>query len=305
MTERTGHSKNCEQAEKPPCACKCGGAEHAWQEALSIAAAPSTDDLNRLRNEADEAWLQATRPRAGQRKPGPQTSDGQHAAIRSFIADVVRWLRRDRSLHHDTRQLGEPFRISRDTDPEHPRRRLTSGEQREFIEKHVIPQLCEEFDEGRINAFQKQASKAHFWCELLAQIAHALYLYKRQYDKAMGSVIAALTGNGGQLPDSWTALLAEKAVIERAVELVFEQLPRFVTGGVTVDDIFRLIWPARVLAVLMCREPRRHWSVRLYCVQPIVEYGPAKIREEVKDRLRNAFPVDWPPPDSGAPRGLL
>jgi hypothetical protein len=61
-----------------------------------------------------------------------------------------------------------------------------------------------------------------------------------------------------------------------------------------VEGGLRLIWPARVLAVLMCREPRRHRAVREYCVKPIVEKGTAKIKEEVKDRLRQAFPFEWP-----------
>lgn len=302
--ERTGHSKNCEQAEKPPCACTCGGAEHGWQGALSIAAASSSASLDRLRRDADKAWVQTTQPRPRQRKPGPETVEGQHAAIRSFIADVIKWLRRDRSLHNNTRRLGEPFRISRDTDPDQPRRKPTPEEQSEFIEKHVIPQLRDDFGEPRINAFQKQAGKAHFWCELLAQTAHALCVSKRICDEAKSAVVTALTRDDDQRPDSWAALLKERVVIERAVGLVFEQLPRLVTGGVTVGDVFRLIWPARVLAVLMCREPRRHWAVRQYCIQPIVEHGSAEIRQKVKDRLREAFPAEWPALDGGASSDL-
>jgi hypothetical protein len=83
-------------------------------------------------------------------------------------------------------------------------------------------------------------------------------------------------------------------VIEKAVELVFKHLPRIATGGISVEGGLRLIWPARVLAVLMCREPRRHRAVREYCVKPIVEKGTARIKEEVKGRLRQAFPLEWP-----------
>lgn len=94
MTERTGHSKNCERAEKPPCACACGGAEHGWQHALAIAAAPSADALRELERKADEAWGAVVTPTgdlgAVRNKPKPQTADGQRAAIKTVTAAVVR-----------------------------------------------------------------------------------------------------------------------------------------------------------------------------------------------------------------------
>ncbi|MCO5972890.1 hypothetical protein [Actinoallomurus soli] len=294
MAERSGHSTNCEKAEKPPCACQCGGAEHGWQGAIAIAAAPSDRDLLRLEREADQAWSQAERRRTDQRKPGPQTSAGRQAAIKAFVAEVIRWLRRDPNLRQATKQLGEPFRISRDTDPDGLRRRLTAEQEERFVEAHVIPGLRKEFGDQRIKDFQRKAGTAHFWCELLAQTAHALDEFRGRYNQARRAVAAVLTSAGERRPDGWTALLSEKDVIERAVELVFKHLPRVATGGIAVQDAFNLIWPARILAVLMCREPRRHPAVREYCVKPIVRYGAAEIQARVKDRLRQAFPLDWP-----------
>ncbi|GAB3973822.1 hypothetical protein GCM10029978_053970 [Actinoallomurus acanthiterrae] len=46
----------------------------------------------------------------------------------------------------------------------------------------------------------------------------------------------------------------------------------------------------------MCQEPRRHPAVRKYCVKPITRHGPAEIREQVKDYLRQEFPLGWPGP---------
>lgn len=298
MPERSGHSTNCEQAGKPPCACRCGGAEHGWQGALAIAAAPSDRSLISFEREADQAWKQAARPRTDQRIPGPQTVAGQRAAIKAFIADVIRWLRRDQNLGGATKQLGEPFRISRDIDPDAPRRRPTAEEEERFVEEHVIPELRKEFGDRRINDFQKNAGQAHFWCELLAQTAHALDEFRVQYNRAKKAVVAVLTSDDEQRPDGWSSLLTQQAVIERAVELVFKHLPRIATGGISVEAAFGLIWPVRVLAVLMCREPRRHPAVRKYCVKPIIRYGGAEIREQVKDRLRKAFPHEWPGPSA-------
>jgi hypothetical protein len=293
MTVRSGHSKNCEQAEKPPCACRCGGAEHGWQGALAIAVAPSDRKLVGFEREAVRAWKQATRPRTDQRKPGERSSAGQQAAIKIFIAEVIRWLRRDGNLRDATEQLGEPFRISRDVDPDDPHRRSTAEEEKRFVEAHVIPGLRKKFGDKRIDDFQREAGKAHFWCELLAQTAHALDEFRGQYDQAKRAVIAVLTSIGEQRPAEWVSLLPYQDVIVQAVELVFKHLPRVATGGISIQGALRLIWPARVLAVLMCREPRRHRAVREYCVKPIVKHGTAQIRKEIKDHLRRAFPSDW------------
>jgi hypothetical protein len=250
--QRSGHPPNCEKAERPPCACACGGAEHGWQGALTIAAAPSDSELRRYEEEADRAWKEAAQPRKNQRKPGAQSTAGQRAAIKIFVADVIRWLRRDRDLHAATKQLGEPFRISRDVAPDAPRGRPTTDEEERWVEAHVIPQLRRKFGDTHVAAFQEQANQVHFWCELLAQTAHALDEFKGRYNRAKKAVIAVLTTDDGQHPDGWAALLSEQAIIKRAVELVFKQLPRAATGGIAVDNVFRLIWPARVLAVLMC-----------------------------------------------------
>jgi hypothetical protein len=280
MTERSGHSKSCEGAEKPPCACQCGGAEHGWQRALAIASRPPNGDLARLGREADQAWRRVVPDRVGQRKPGPQTAGGREAAIKSFIVEVIRWLQRDPALREDTEDLGQPFRISRDINPDE-----------QIVEARVIPELREKFGDQRIKDFQKKAGNAHFWCELLAQTAHALDKFRGHYDRAKREVVAALTSNSEQRPDGWASLLPSyQDVIKKAVELIFKHLPSIATGGISVEGGLRLIWPARVLAVLMCREPRRHRAVREYCVEPIMNKGAARIKEEVKHRLRRAWP---------------
>ncbi|WP_157964007.1 hypothetical protein [Actinocorallia populi] len=311
-TERTGHSKSCERAEKSPCACSCGSAEHGWQHALAIAAATSDNALRELDQKADEAWATVVgRPgdsASVRGKPKPQTADGQRAAIKTFVAAVIRWLRRDRNLYETTKRLGEPFRISRDRDPDDPRRRPTAEEHDRFVEDHVIPRLRREFGDQRINALQQQAPQVHFWCELLAQTAHALDECGGRYDQVKQAVVLVLTSKDEQHPDGWAALLPEQEIMERAVELVCEHLQRIATGGVAAEDVFRLAWPIRVLAALMCREPRRHPAVREYCVKPIVGYGAAEIREQAKDRLRQAFPFEWTTPsaaDEGMPGNLV
>lgn len=299
---RTGHRTNCAEARTPPCKCACGGAEHGWQGALAIAAAPSDTRLRELTDKADRAWYEgkseAENSSTRSRKPWPQTKDGQSAAIGSFVPDVVRWLRRIHDMYQATEQLGERFCISRRKNEDDPRRSPTQEEDQRFVQDHVIPRLRCEFDGQRIGAFQIKARAAHFWCELLAQTADALREYGDQYDRAQQAVVSALTSAGEKRPNGWTALLQNADVIKRAVELVFEYLPSLATGGLLTADASSLVWPVRLLAVLMCREPRCHPAVLEYCVKPITEHGPAEIREHVKDRLREAFPPHWPPPST-------
>ncbi|TDC71692.1 hypothetical protein E1200_01235 [Actinomadura sp. GC306] len=299
---RTGHSTNCAKARTPPCECACGGAEHGWQGALAVASAPSDAELRDLTIKADEAWYEGKRgaeiSSTRSRKPWPQTKEGQSAAIGSFVPEVVRWLRRIRDMYGATEQLGERFCISRRKNKNEPRRSPTPEEDRQFVKDHVIPRLRNEFGGPCIDAFQVKARKTHFWCELLAQSADALREYNEQYDRAQQAVVSALTSMAEKRPNGWTALLQNADVIERAVELVFEYLPPLATGGLLTRDVSSLLWPVRVLALLMCREPRRHPAVLEYCVKPITEHGPAEVREQVKDRLREAFPLYWPPPST-------
>lgn len=105
----------------------------------------------------------------------------------------------------------------------------------------MIAQLRQEFTDSRIDAFQALAGKVHFWCELLAQVAHTLDEIQGRYDQAKKMVIEAMTSVAEHQPPGWTALLGERIVIERAVELVLEHLPRIATGGIGPADAFHLI----------------------------------------------------------------
>jgi len=58
-------------------------------------------------------------------------------------------------------------------------------------------------------------------------------------------------------------------MVRRAVDLLFELLPR-AAGLPAAEDGFELIWPTRVLACLMCKDPSEHPAVREYCLNPIL-----------------------------------
>jgi hypothetical protein len=82
-------------------------------------------------------------------------------------------------------------------------------------------------------------------------------------------------------------------MMREAVSLTFELLPR-AAGLPTPDEIFRLIWPVCVLACLMCKDPSKHSAVREHCLNPILRWGEARVRDEVRERMGWTFPDEWP-----------
>ncbi|WP_034486098.1 hypothetical protein [Actinomadura oligospora] len=243
--------------------------------------------------EAKQEWINALRPlekrtyRDGRAKPS--TRDEQRAAVQGARAAIVEWMSRSPDIREGLEQVGEPFRRNRN---EGGKRAVQ--ETPEFIKTHVVPALKKKFGPDRLEQFQRRAVETHFWCELLAQTARVLCEFKEGYTEAKDAVTTALTTASETLPD-WALILPFKDMIEASVGLVWDQLPRAVTG-LAPKDIFQLIWPVRILALFMCKDPSAHRAVRLYCLNPAVRWGKAAVSEEIKNRLRLAFPEEWPLP---------
>ncbi|WP_460350171.1 hypothetical protein [Actinoallomurus acanthiterrae] len=81
--------------------------------------------------------------------------------------------------------------------------------------------------------------------------------------------------------------------MRKAVDLVFELLPH-AAGLPAPKHVFELIWPVRVLACLMCKDPSEHSAVRQYCPNPILQWGEARVREKERKRMGWTFPDEWP-----------
>ncbi|MEV4252553.1 hypothetical protein AB0J52_05230 [Spirillospora sp. NPDC049652] len=292
MLKRPSHSKSCENAELPACRCTgCGGSQHGWQGAIDIASDASGERLTKLVGRADTAWAKALRPLDARTYPNgtfrPSTRAEQQAAIQSARADVVSWLHRSPDRRADLERSSEPFQWGG-----HGGREKT-GDIREFIEKRVVPELENEFGPDRVKQFQQRAVETHFWCELLAQTAWALQELKGEYKEAKEAVTTALATPDGTNPPKWARILPYEDVIKASVDAVWKQLPR-AAGLPAAEDIFELIWPIRVLALLMCKDPSAHPAVREQCLNPVMRWGEVRMRDEVKDRLRWAFPDEWP-----------
>jgi hypothetical protein len=246
-----------------------------------------------MERKAEELWRKfEDRQRSG----GKSTGEACRAAVKGALAAVISLLHRDDALRDRVASIGEPMRCK----PRHDgggrrsaRRQRAAEEEREFVQEHIVPRMVHEFGAARVAEFQARAVQTHFWCELLAQTAWALKKFREQYEKAEQFVVDALTVADEPHPPLWVQILPYEDMVRRAVGLVFELMPR--TAGLPAPkDMFRLIWPVRVLACLMCKDPSKHPAVRTNCLNPILKWGEARVRDEVRERMGWAFPAEWP-----------
>ncbi|GLW63406.1 hypothetical protein Arub01_16500 [Actinomadura rubrobrunea] len=277
-----GHNSRCAEATRPGCRCTgCGGAQHGWQGTFTIAAEPTGRRAREFADDREKDW---------QNKPKSLTV--AQAAVGCALADIVGWLHREKALLEGAQEVTRPFDRRKD-DPE--RGRLLRE-----IENRLGP--------DRTKMFQGWAVDVHFWCELLAQAAHALESLRRVYrhglqavdvllararETAERLVLQVVDEHLGQPPGLGRQEV--QTVIRLATGSLFETLPLAVRGALGADAIFEFIWPVRVLAVVMCKDPSKHEAVCQYCLDPICVFTRAKVRTEVRDRLLENLKREWLP----------
>ncbi|MFC9971486.1 hypothetical protein ACFVH6_11400 [Spirillospora sp. NPDC127200] len=295
------HTGHCENATRPKCVCRgCGGAEHGWPGALQIASDTSGRKLAKLTDAANKQWEELSRIRHPNGKP---TDKARRAAVKGALAAVTAWLHRNGDLRARLAAVGDPLRhkpaIEPQTTGRKPRRpSLTPEEQHEFVQTHIIPRLTEEFGQAKVEEFQARAVEAHFWCELFAQTARALDECRNLHEKAKQFIVDALSAENEPHPALWARVLPYQDVTRKAVDLVFELLPQ-AAGLPAPDGMFQLIWPVRLLACLICKDPSEHETVRRYCLNPILQQGEAQARAEVLKHMAEVFPNEWPAQQAG------
>lgn len=270
------HNAPCANAMHPGCRCSgCGGAQHGWQGALAIAADGSGGGPRRFAEARENDWFNK-----------PPKLNRRQAAVGSARADIIMWLHRDTELHEGAVRVAQPFDV-RKTEPELGR---------------VLREFAANLGPDKTKVFQTWAVETHFWCELLAQAAGALNRFRREYERARQAVEDVLVQR--EDPD-WPESLDRREAIGLAVRLVWKYvLPAAVAasglaGAVLplprLDDVSKLIWPIRVLAVAMCPDPSNHKAVCRYCLDPICTFAKAEVRREVRQRLLQHLPEDWIP----------
>ncbi|TDD60712.1 hypothetical protein E1293_45555 [Actinomadura darangshiensis] len=172
----------------------------------------------------------------------------------------------------------------------------------------ALRRVAEHLGSQRMEEFQHWARETHFWCELLAQMACALAEYENVRERMFRKVEDVLQWRDEQaLPDG----LRRAGAIASAVHWTWRFLLASVVaasgvgslaGLLACGDVQRLLWPIRVIAVLMCPDASHHPAVREHCWQPIIRFARAEIRDTVRERLKQVFTEDpWFAPGRDAP----
>ncbi|MEU6748504.1 hypothetical protein ABZ914_20000 [Spirillospora sp. NPDC046719] len=214
----------------------------------------------------------------------PSGLNRKQAAIGCARADVVHWMHRDRWLLNCAKTAEE---AAFEDAAQLPGRGM------------VLRGLTDQLGSPRMRQFQRWAGETHFWCELLAQMAQAISRYEELKGRMIPTVERILASREApELTDG----LRRTGVIGVAVNSTWRYLLENIHTASGIENslmtllncgqVDSLIWPIRVIAVLMCPDASRHPTVRRYCWDPIIRHGAAKVRDEVQERLAQVFPDD-------------
>jgi hypothetical protein len=134
----------------------------------------------------------------------------------------------------------------------------------------------------------------HFWCDLLAQVAHAV-------DRGLQAV--------SDIPDRIADLILRSRTAGKwrpIAEKVIRLACRSVWRQIQLTAFFTVLGPSRqvllairLLAVLICKAPERHRAVVEYCLDPLTN----QLREETRHRLVGVL-AGWLP-KLGGPSGQV
>ncbi|PKV91381.1 hypothetical protein ATK30_2150 [Amycolatopsis echigonensis] len=145
---------------------------------------------------------------------------------------------------------------------------------------NVVLRDIERAHHGPIPDTTKVALADHFWCDLLAQLAHVLSEGVTTVERLTGKVPELVTQLVLESRREADRLPLEEFVVRTAVNSLWKHLTVLMPFGWLVL-VKRMVPIVRVLAVLMCKAPERHEAVVRYCVDPLA----GQLREETKRRL--------------------
>ena len=152
----------------------------------------------------------------------------------------------------------------------------------------ALRDIADEFG-GTIPNRVKVALADHFWCDLLAQLAHAIDMGLKQINSVPDRIADWVMKSREQ--SRWRYL--EDRVVRTAARSLWGKL-KYVTfcGMLNRATVLPL---TRMLAILICKAPERHQAVVEYCVDPLGKRLFAMIKEQLVKVL-----ADWLPQMRGS-----
>jgi hypothetical protein len=138
---------------------------------------------------------------------------------------------------------------------------------------------------GTIPDDVKLALADHFWCDLLANLAHVLAATTKLLDGAPDKIADLVLKS--RKKGKWRPI--QEKLIRIACHSLWSQVQRLTFFGL-FDPVPKILFLVRILGVLICKAPERHKAVVEYCLDPLKD----QLRSETKKRLVSVLEI-WLP----------
>jgi hypothetical protein len=256
------HNSNCAHAGTPVCRCAgCGGSEHGWQPYL--AAARDASEREELSDRAELAWADATRTGT---RPGP-TLRKARAAVKGACAGFSGWMASERAA------------AERAPDPDPDPLPVAVDEIAEAVGR-LLGEVAATLD---ANHEQRVALADHFFCGLLAELAHSIQVLDDALDAAIEKIVEAVVNQRAAENRSPLSRLLIRLAVKATVIGLKQLIARLPASG-HISDLQRAF---QILAVLMCPAPEHHQAVIEYCIDPLEK---PIVTEVIRQRLEASMP---------------
>ncbi|WP_179773283.1 hypothetical protein [Amycolatopsis endophytica] len=148
----------------------------------------------------------------------------------------------------------------------------------ESVLKDVEKDVGDALDENA-----RRAMADHFWCEVFAQLAHAVDEGLKLVDKVPDWVAEAVI----KARQDANRMPLEPVIVKSVVKNLWKHVKLMTIAGLIAKGK-TMVLVFRVLAVLICKSPDHHRAVVEYCVNPLGD----KLLADTRQRLAEAF-QEW------------
>jgi hypothetical protein len=258
------HTASCANATTNQCRCSgCAGSMHGWPGRLTSARITEAPARAHLRQTAESAWADATK-RGARHRP---TLKKARAAIAGAITTVIDWLAGQiasppRSVPATTDQIVEEIG------------QLLSGDVQRALDQ------CFSAAERRA---KRLALADHFFCALLAELAHAIQEVGDKFGQLSDEMVSAIIR--ARIAEGRSAI--SDFLVRLAIQATVAGLRNVISHLSLVGQIGNLQRAIRILAIFMCPAPEKHQAVVQYCIDPL---GRPIIAGEIRERLLQSMP---------------
>ncbi|MEV0069685.1 hypothetical protein [Amycolatopsis sp. NPDC050768] len=139
---------------------------------------------------------------------------------------------------------------------------------------------------GPLPESTKVALADHFWCDLLAHLAHVIDEGLKFFDDIPDRVTKLILESRKE----HRRLPLEEIVVKTAVKSVWSLLQPPLTPLAILNGFKKLLPAVRILAVLICKSPERHEAVVTYCIDPLAKSLTEKVKKRLLKTLSNWLP---------------